>query len=350
MCNRNGLIPAFILLLLVFNVPGRTQTDTTIHLKKSLRPDSSFISDYTHLLTARCFILFQDADVLSNPGNIEKIIYRPNVNLRIGIAGFYKWFGLALSLENFFSFLDKEIYGSTSSIDLRINGFGRRIAGEAFFQKYTGFFIQTPKKDDGTYYLLPDMSTFSIGLSGYWIYNPERFSIRAAFIQTERQKKSAGSLLVRPFFLYYQITSDQGIIPGDLIRQYNIPASKMITQGEFYAIGLSPGYNYTWVFLKNFYVSCTIFPGVAAQFYNFKNATKTWNDFEFSFKLGGRIAAGYNSDKWFIGGSVQTSFNQIPDRLSNTLFDYDVSQIRIWAGTRFNLFKKKKSDTFVTAK
>ena len=85
---------------------------------------------------------------MSNPGNIEKLIYRPNVNFRIGIAGFYKWFGLNLSMENFFMLLDEQTYGSTSSLDLRVNAFGRRIAGEAFFQKYTGFYIRTPKKDD----------------------------------------------------------------------------------------------------------------------------------------------------------------------------------------------------------
>ncbi len=336
---RNGFLSLSILVFLFISSSGRSQQETSFFRHFKVKPDSSYISDYTHLLTGRFFVLFQDAEIMSNPGNIEKIIYRPNVNFRFGIAGFYKWFGLGLSMENIFSVLDEQTYGSTSSLDLRVNAFGRRIAGEAFFQKYTGFYIRTPKKDDGSYYLIPDMSTFSLGLSGYWIYNPEHFSIRAAFIQTERQKKSAGSFLVRPSFLYYRISSDQGIIPEELIRQYNIPGSKLVTSGEFYSLGLSPGYNYTWVFLRNFYISGTVFPGVAAQFYTFKNATNTWYDFEFSFKLGGRIAAGYNSDVWFIGGAIQTAFNQIPDWLSNTLFDYDVSQVRIWLGTRFNLFK-----------
>ncbi len=46
-------------------------------------------------------------------------------------------------------------------------------------------------------------------------------------------------------------------------------------------------------------------------------------------------------------GSIQTGFNEVPAKLSNAMFNYDVAQFRIWGGTRFNFFKRKKSSTFV---
>ncbi len=309
--------------------------------------DSNYIERYPHKLTARLFFSFQNASLRINAGNLDKIEYRPNVNVQVGLAGYWKWFGLVLSIDNPFYKSDKAKYGNTSTLDLRFSAFGRSFAAELFLQQYKGFYISYPERPDDTKYIIPDMATFSVGVSAYWIYNPGRFSIRAAFIQNERQKRSAGSLLVRPSFLYYQISSANGIIPEELIIEYNIPSANHILGGNFYSIGLAPGYAYTLVFLKNVYVTAAVFPGVAAQFHTYSSELQSFSDFEFSFQLSGRFAFGYNSDKWFLGGSIQTGFNEVPAKLSNAMFNYDVAQFRIWGGTRFNFFKRKKSSTFV---
>jgi len=196
--------------------------------------DSTYLTDYTQLLTTRMFLLFQNALLLINTpdDNISRIEYRPNVNVRIGFAGFYKWFGLGLSIVNPFYKTNREEYGKTTALDLRVNAFGRVFAGELFLQRHKGFYISSPERPDGTHYILSDMLTFSIG-------------------------------------------------------KYSVA--------------------------------------------------------EFNFHLSGRFALGYNSDKWFLGGSVQTGFKEIPDKLNNALFTYGVAQFRIWGGTRFDLFRSKKT-------
>ena len=148
--------------------------------------------------------------------------------------------------------------------------------------------------------------------------------------------------LARPGLAGIQQPGDHGIIPAEIVDEYHIPVTNLITGGEFYSLGLSPGYVYTFVFLKNFYLTAAVFPGVAAQFASFSNQLDVYSNFEFSFKLSGRFALGYNSDKWFLGGSIQTGFNEVPDKLNNALFSYDVAQFRLWGGTRFDIFKKKK--------
>ena len=191
--------------------------------------DTVYLADYTPLLTSRLYLLFQNASLLINPDpdKISKIVYHPNVSLRLGIGGNWRWFGLGLSIVNPFYTTDEGKYGKTSTIDMRITAFGRKIAGELFVQRYKGFYISYPNRADGTHYILPDMRTFSLGLAGYWILNARRFSIRAAFIQNERQKKSAGSLIFRPSFLYYQISSDNGIIPAEIVHEYNLPSASL---------------------------------------------------------------------------------------------------------------------------
>jgi hypothetical protein len=333
------------LLILAFFTPGnsRAQTSGKAGEPPAVSFDTNYLKDYTQLLTTRLFLLFENASLLINPSdNIPKIVYQPNVNVRVGFAGFWKWFGIGLSIDNPFYKTDQERYGKTTTLDLRVNAFGRSVAGEFFFSQYKGFYISTPEKSEDVHYILPDMRTLSVGIAGYWIYNSGRFSIRAAFIQNERQKKSAGSFLVRPSFLYYQISSDNGIIPAEIVSNYSLPPSSQITGGTFYSVGLSPGYIYTLVFLKNFSCTAVVFPGVAAQFSTYSNETGKQSHSEINFQLSGRFALGYNSDKWFLGASVQEGFNEVPDKLSNALISYDVAQFRFWGGTRFDVFRKKK--------
>jgi hypothetical protein len=342
------LVTGSILIILSHTVrPAMAQPDSTamdLFPESESGIDSSYIGDYTELFTTRLYLLFQNASLLVNvpDESISKIVYRPNVNVRVGIAGFWKWFGLGLSINNPFYKPDQNEFGKTRTTDLRVNAFGRQLAGELFLQQYRGFYISSPLRPDGSHYIIPDMKTFFFFFSGYYIYNDKKFSIRAAFTQNERQKRSAGSLVVRPAFLYFEISSDQGIIPPEIIESYGIPATYLVTRGKFYSVGLSPGYAYTFVFLKHFYLTAAVFPGVAAQFANYSNDTDVYTKFEFSFQLGGRFALGYNSDKWFLGGSVQTGFHEVPNTLNNALFNYDVAQFRFWGGTRFDIFKKKK--------
>ena len=311
--------------------------------------DSIYIGDYTNLLTTRAFLLFQNASLLLHPegNNIPKIVYHPNANLRIGIAGFWRWFGLGLSIDNPFYKTDQAAYGKTTAIDLRINAYGRAVAGELFFQQYKGYYISSSEKIDHSHYILPDMKSWSVGVSGYWILNSRRFSIRAAFIQNERQKKSAGSFVIRPAFLYCNISSEQGIIPPELVDLYQVPASKRFTSGTFYSLGISPGYLYTLVFLKNLYLTAGLFPGIAGQQSSFSNSLENDTRFEFAFQFSGRFAIGYNSRNWFLGGSFQTGFNELPDKLSSSLANYGISQFRFWGGMRFDVFKRKNQGSLL---
>jgi len=310
----------------------------------SLSIDTAMIADYKQQLTARFYFLFQDASFVLNPGSSDILVYKPNVAGRIGITAFYRWYGIGLSMGIPYLRLDPDDYGKTSSLDLRINAYGNQFAAEIFAQYYKGFYIRSPEQPDGTKYTVPDMMMFSVGVNAYWIYNYKRFSIRAAFINNERQKKSAGSLIIRPTFLFYSISSSNGIIPPELAESEHIKEYEVLRTGNFYALGLAPGYSYTFVFLKNFYINGAVFPGIYWQNYSYQTTTHSHTDFEFSFLVGARIALGYNSDAWFIGASLITGINDVPSILGDSQFYYDVAQIRFWGGTRFDLFRKKKKN------
>lgn len=306
--------------------------------------DSTYVEDYTEWLTTRLYLLYQNATFVISTNEVDNIIFQPNTDIKLGIAGFYKWFGLGLSITNPFYQFNKETYGKTSAIDLRINAFGRAVAAEVFFQNFRGFYIRNIHPSYNQYYILPDMNLFSMGAYGYWIYNSRKFSLRAAFVQNERQVKSAGSFMIRPGFSFFEVSSDTGIIPGEIIRNFKLAPDEIIKQGKFYNISLAPGYTYTFVFLKHVYFNAAVFPGVAWLSYSYKGKSNTYSRSDFIFQLGIRLALGYNTKKWYIGGAVITGFNDLDAPWSNSSFFYDVSQFRIWGGMRFDIFRKKKKN------
>ncbi len=311
------------------------------HLYSQESIDTNYIRDFKHLLTARLFLLNQDASVVFSNETDERIVYQPNVNFRLGIAGFYKWFGLGLSIKNPFVERNPDKYGHTTSIDWRINAYGRAYAAELFFQNFKGFYISAPVAEDGALFKLPDMKMYSFGITAYWIFNYKRFSIRAAFIQNEQQKKSAGSFIVSPFVNYYNIVSDTGIVPEELMHSYQIHASDVLKSGHFLAIGLAPGYSYSVVFLKHFYINGALLPGVYWQQSSYNSLTESRTSQDFAFFLNARIAAGFNSELWYIGASFISGINQFPYLYPGAKFYYDLRQMRFWVGTRFDLFRKK---------
>ena len=304
--------------------------------------DTAYIADYKNLLTARVFLLYQDASFVLNPGTSEEIIYTPNVAGRIGIAGFYRWFGLGLSVGNSLFRRSATRYGNTSVLDLRVNAYGRPVAAELYLQNLRGFYIRNLKDAEGNFFKISDMRIFSLGCTGYWIYNHERFSIRSAFIQNERQKKSAGSIIIRATFLYYNLSSGNGIIPAEVISTYGINNHFLLRNGEFYSFGLAPGYSYTLVLFKKFYMNAAIFPGILWQHYNYEADQVFYPDANFTFTLSWRAALGYNTDTWYIGAGIVSGFDKIPGWIGNSTFYYDIGQVRFWVGTRFHWFKKKK--------
>ncbi len=304
--------------------------------------DSAYIADYKNLLTARIFLLYQDASFVLSPGTSEEIIFTPNVAGRIGIAAFYKWFGLGVSLGNSLLRRSATRYGNTSVLDLRANAYGRQVAAELYIQNLKGFYIRNLKDTQGNFFKIPDMRIFSIGFTGYWIYNHEKFSIRSAFIQNERQKKSAGSLIMRGTFLYYNLSSGNGIIPAEVISTYGINNQFLLREGEFYSFGLAPGYSYTLVLFRKFYINAALFPGVLLQHYQYQADQAFYTSANFTFTLSWRAALGYNSERWYIGSGIFSGFDKIPGWIGNSTFYYDIAQVRFWVGTRFNWFKKKK--------
>ena len=101
------------LIILFFTVKLSSAQSDTVTSETPVNMDTGYLEDYTKLLTARLFLLFQNASLLINPdvNRISGIVYRPNANVRIGIAAFWRWFGLGFSIDNPFYKTDRNAMG-----------------------------------------------------------------------------------------------------------------------------------------------------------------------------------------------------------------------------------------------
>jgi hypothetical protein len=208
----------------------------------------------------------------------KNITYIPNSPVGIGLSVGYKKFSLAGGIC--FDFLRNKDKGKTNIIDFQYHYYGNKFIFDLFIQNYKGFYT---KGEDRVLIIYPNLRLVQYGLSGQYVFNNKRFSYRAAFNQTERQLKSAGSFQVGGGVFYNQISSDSLLIHKD--------RNKL----EYYQLNFSGGYVYTQVIKTNFHVSLGLSAGLNLEAENPRKIKGISPSF---FP---RLSMGYNGKDWSLG-------------------------------------------------
>ncbi len=159
--------------------------------------DSIYYDDYTEQITGRFYFSQKYTSlVVDNKDDQFDLTYRPNTTFNMGVGASYDWFTLNLAYG--FGFLNQdEERGETEYLDLQAHFYGQKVNLDLFGEFYNGSYLYPQGKatTDGSFYLRPDLRIAELGASVQYVFNDDRFSFRAASIQTQRQKKSAGTLL-----------------------------------------------------------------------------------------------------------------------------------------------------------
>ena len=151
-----------------------------------------------------------------------------------------------LYAQNLFR-LKNETNLKTRSIDIQAHKYGKRILIDAYYQDYTGFYIDRGK---GNYTLFPTLSTQQIGVESTYVWRADKFSARATFEQSELQVKSAGSLLFGSGFYWHRIEPDA--------KTENVSSEAF----ENFQIGFHVGYGYSWVAGKHWLLTGAFIGGL----------------------------------------------------------------------------------------
>ena len=182
-----------------------------------------------------------------------------------------------------------------------------------------------------------DVKMTVVGAYGFRVLN-DRFSLRAAFKNSERQLKGQGSLLLA------LTTEVQALRTEDIDLQLRDGTELRIDNFDQQKIGLGLGYGHTWSTPAGWYLTPLAVVGLEFRYnqYTGGDGAAEERGFRLSPRLRGRLAGGYNGRRLF--ASLRASFlpgYEVGDRLNARVRNVRAAVVFGW---RFNHRAKKNTE------
>ncbi len=156
---------------------------------------------------------------------------------------------------------EEEGKGETKLFDIQANMYKRKLIVDLFTQLDEGFFLNNTSSFDPNYerpfYLRPDLKSRLFRASYLKVFNSEKFSYVAPFVQNEIQEKSAGSFLLGGKIFYSNLISYSSIVPFFAEDSIYGVISKA-ERSRAFQIGPTVGYVYSLVLKKRFFVIASL--------------------------------------------------------------------------------------------
>ncbi len=226
--------------------------------------------------------------------------------------------------------LEKQQLGEKDGFDLQLNLYSRRWNFDGQLSNIENFNLKNTDvlgdiKKDTT--IINNLNVRNIELGATYIFLPEKFSYRSAFIQVDRQLKSAGSPILSLAYMYSSIKSDSLYIP----QETGNPALDILTTKAHHIV-LLPGYSYNFVY-KTWFLNTTGSAGfdIKRNSYSIANASDTRIQLDGLFELKG--ALGYHDDVFSAGALVEYQFRR--SRLEDLRVRAISGSLRVFAAYRF---------------
>lgn len=335
----------FFLLLTVFAWDGTAKVNSIF---EKCEQDSNFVQSYRNDLLFRIYT--------SNKVNFFKlkdtqekfaIKYRPNDFYNLGIGFNYKTFGINIGTPFPFSTKDESKFGKTTTFGIQSYMYKRKFTIDLLAKKTKGFFIHDSDDilagyDDQHEYHRRDIETQNFGLNVNYIFNNERFSHRAAFNQTEKQLRSAGSLLAGLGVYSFLTKADSALVPREIDPNYFVK-NRSYKGGQTISLNLNVGYAYSLVFAKNWLLTGSLIVSGGVEQLRFKYVDqKTEERFKLNYNSQVRLGFGYQHDKYKIGVSMIRFLNASPWKVQQISVTNGSDFIRFSITRRIELGKRKR--------
>jgi len=244
----------------------------------------------------------------------------------------------------------EQLYGESDVSDLQLTAIGKKWFADIYFQKYNGFYVLFPNQvvpENLPYPQRPDLTTRNSGMSFTYIFNSDKFSLRAPYLFSERQKVSKGSFLLSYVLSSFAMEADSALIPSSQRASWGLGAE--VNEVRFTSLGFAPGYSHTFVAGK-FFLNLTLVLGPAHYWVQYMQQNIERNDIRIDTYSLGRVGVGYNGDRFFGGFSLTTQSRNVT--YERTTFQNSIATARLVAGFRFKErgFLKRKATDFLAVK
>jgi hypothetical protein len=266
----------------------------------------------------------------------------PNTKNVLKISANYKWFSFSASQTP--AFLpgnndDKE-KGSTKNLSFALNLNFKHWMQHLSFNRVKGYYLENTKdfrsswRPGDVYIQFPDLYYRSyLGHTAYK-FN-KNFSYNALATQSERQVRSAGSIISALTYNFYFV-DDRTPLSGQHMSQ----------KSNNLELLLSTGYTYNVVIRRNFYVAAGIHPGIGLikTKVTTRNVTDAWVQHHTNplarLELNG--GAGFNGKRFFTGLQFNISSESYREHKTPNVIVNDRVIYQAFLGYRFTAPKKLK--------
>ncbi|WP_295122163.1 DUF4421 domain-containing protein [uncultured Chitinophaga sp.] len=338
----------YLLLSLLFAVTfSASAQKKESFIKRALRTenDTVYVTQYLTDVTLRMLgqrkYSYYD---LNDHGQDKELLYRPNNNITVGVGANYELLGLNLVFNLPFINKDNDERGKTKFIDLQTHLYLRKLAIDLYGNFYKGFYIDNPagfvpgyQSSDG-YPKRGDLYHTNIGANVQYIFNDSKFSYRAAFVQNEWQKRSAGSFMAGGEIYRMSMRGDSNLIPSGNPEFFD---GNTFNKSSIFTVVGNVGYAYTLVVKQHFYLSGSLSGGlgVNSTAMKYEDSDDKLQEIGWQFNNTVRLAAGYNSDRYFASVTYVENITRGQSPIARTYQTFGAGTFRVSIGRRFGLKK-----------
>lgn len=313
--------------------------------------DTTYITDYTDQLTTRVYLANKQTKYTLGDYSLNKqLSYSANDNYNIGLGFNYKYIGLNIGFKMPFVNDDAKRYGKTKFFDFQSFIYLRKLTVDLYCLSHRGYYLAsrsvlTAIPVSNIFPQRPDIHITNIGLNTQYIFNSNKFSFRAAFLQNEHQKRSAGSLMAGAGVHNINIKADSAIIPGD-IKYSGYFGNSAFTRSNITSLAVNGGYAHTLVIKRNYFITAALLGGVGINYTTMTTGTPRQANDRLSLQLNGitRLAAGYNSERYFIGAQYINFINRNNSPVKGAWQQFQTSNVRLTFAMRFKFKKSTKRE------
>jgi hypothetical protein len=261
----------------------------------------------------------------------EILSLRPVAQNQLGYSFDYKWLavGFAYTPGVLLNTRNSEELEESKSVAFDINFFySDQWRQELSYRYYKGFLIDNPQPNVANNQAYLKNTTLAIVEGSTFYIQNRNFSFRAHYAQTERQLRSAGSLIPRLRYAY-SISNP---------NFENEPMDDGVLQLNSIDILAQVGYLYTFVYDEKLFLTAGLHTGVGYNnsAYKYEGGAAGEEIFNtLTFAVNGDISAGYNSYRWFFGTSLNWR-NYDYTNIRDDTFSIDKIYLSAFLGYRLN--------------
>ncbi|NRA11601.1 MAG: DUF4421 family protein [Crocinitomicaceae bacterium] len=296
-------------------------------------------------------VLYSDLGYSSSPfhikddfiGGFDKIKYKHNQKVVLGIGVAYKWFSLRLGLALPGPLRSGSKFGNPNYQDLGIAFTIKKTYWDVNFRNYLGYAIQDAYRwDDSLTTLKPNAIESQIRNVSFsinsWYFKSDQFRMQSVFGKVGEFKRSIGTWYLKSTLNLFGVgNSGNPLVPLELIDSTETKSFAHATSAL--DIGVVPGYAY--VYRKVFW-QVSVFAGlggvIQSKFYSAKGITR--GILGLAPRIDFRFVAGYSKPKYFFWFTTEFDIKSISHREMKYGETYHV--IRLVGGVRLDKKQKEK--------